>query len=75
MPRKPQELQRLGWVESELPSPSKRGKDRVASACRPRTRTVTSLAWIAEHLRIWSWSYVSNLFHQQKVQIVRTDKH
>ena len=38
----------------------------VALARRLRAETTMSLAWIAEHLRMGSWSYVSNLLRVTK---------
>jgi len=61
-----QELERLGWAESELTRRRKGDKDKVALARRLRAETVMSLAWIAEHLRMGSWSYVSNLLRTTK---------
>jgi len=55
-----QELKRLGWAESELTRRLKGDKNKVALARRLRAETTRSLAWIAEHLRTGSWSYVSN---------------
>ena len=36
-----------------------------AAVC-PREETTMSLAWIAEQLRMGSWSYVSNLLRKAK---------
>jgi putative transposase len=61
-----QELKRLRWAESELTQRRKGDKHKVALARRLRAETTMTLAWIAEHLRMGSWSYVSNLLRTTK---------
>jgi REP element-mobilizing transposase RayT len=56
-----EELKRLGWGESDLTRRRKGDRHKVALARRLRAETTMSLAWIAERLRMGSWSYVSNL--------------
>jgi REP element-mobilizing transposase RayT len=60
------ELKRLGWAESELTRRCKGDRRKVALARRLRAETTMSLAWIAEKLRMGSWSYVSNLLTTTK---------
>ncbi len=61
-----QELKRLGWEEKELTRRRKGDGHKVALAQRLRAETTMSLAWIAERLRMGSWSYVSNLLQKEK---------
>ncbi len=61
-----QELKRLGWTESELTTRRKGDRNKVKLARRLREETTMSLAWIAEQLRMGSWSYVSNLLRKAK---------
>jgi len=61
-----QELKRLGWVESDLTRRRKGDRHKVKLARRLRAETTMSLAWIAERLRMGSWSYVSNLLRKMK---------
>jgi hypothetical protein len=72
-----EELKRRGWKEQDLPGLSKGDKDKVALARRLRQETTMSLKWIARRLRMGSWTYVSNLLHENDdakfVSIVRTD--
>jgi putative transposase len=56
-----QELQRLGWEQGEWARRRKGDPHKVGLARRLRGQTTMSLAWIAERLRMGSWSYVSNL--------------
>jgi REP element-mobilizing transposase RayT len=60
------ELKRLGWAEGELTRRRKGDRHKVALARRLRAETTMSLAWIAERLRMGSWSYVSNLLRTTK---------
>jgi hypothetical protein len=62
----PRELERLGWAESELTRQRKGDRHEVALARRLRAETTMSLAWIAQRLRMGSWSYVSNLLRTTK---------
>ena len=61
-----QALKRLDWTEDELTRRRKGDKHKVALARRLRAETTMSLAWIAERLRMGSWSYVSNLLRKTK---------
>jgi hypothetical protein len=61
-----QELKRLGWDGQELTRRRKGDKHKVQLARRLRAETTMSLAWIAEQLRMGSWSYVSNLLGKAK---------
>jgi hypothetical protein len=59
-------VKRLGWAESQLTRRLKGDRHKVAPARRLRAETTMSLAWIAEHLQMGSWSYVSNLLRKTK---------
>jgi hypothetical protein len=61
-----QELQRLGWGEDELARRRKGDRRKIELAGRLRAETTMSLAWIAERLRMGSWSHVSNLLRKAK---------
>jgi REP element-mobilizing transposase RayT len=60
------ELKRLGWGEDELSRRRKGDWQKVGIALRLRSETTMSLAWIAERLRMGSWSHVSNLLRKAK---------
>jgi len=43
-------------------------KRKVALPCRLRQETTMSLKWIAQRLRMGSWTCVSNLRHEEQKQ-------
>jgi REP element-mobilizing transposase RayT len=61
-----QELRRLGWKEDQLQLRRKGDKHKVKLARRLRAETTMSLAWVAQHLQMGTWGYVSNLLKNQK---------
>jgi putative transposase len=60
------DLQRRGWKEEDLRGLAKGDKGKVALARRLRQETTMSLKWIAQRLHMGTWTYVSNLLHEQK---------
>jgi putative transposase len=59
-------LQALGWVEKELSCRRKGDKGKVKLARRLRAETTMTLSWIADRLRMGSWTYVSNLLREKR---------
>ena len=59
-------LASLGWTERTLRQTRKGDKRKVKLAARLRRETTMSLKWIAQHLHMGSWTYVSNLLADQK---------
>ena len=59
-------LQALGWAEKELPRRRKGDKGKVKLARQLRTETTMTLRWIADRLRMGSWTYVSNLLREKQ---------
>ncbi|MBT5927067.1 MAG: hypothetical protein HOH33_10650 [Verrucomicrobia bacterium] len=62
--------------ESDLKKMRKGDPVKIKLATELRKKTTMSLKWIAEHLHMGSWTYVSNLLtleRNQKVSIVGTD--
>jgi hypothetical protein len=55
----------LGWTEKELSRRAKGDKEKVALARRLRAETTMTLRWIASRLHMGTWTYVSNLLHEQ----------
>ena len=55
-----EELRRLGWRPGELAKRLKADPAKVRIARRLRGETTVTLRWIAEHLRMGSWTYLSN---------------
>ena len=70
-------LRELGWTEAELSQRSKGDKFKVSLARRLRAETTMTLAWIADPLKMGSWTHLSNLLHEksknQLASIVMTD--
>jgi len=56
-----EEMGRLGWEEGSLGQAGKGDERKVRLAARLREETTMSLKWIAQHLEMGSWTYVSNL--------------
>lgn len=59
-----EELRRLGWKQGELEKRLKADPAKVRIARRLRGETTVTLKWIAERLRMGSWSYVANNLYQ-----------
>lgn len=55
-----EELARLGWTEAELVRRRKGDAGKVRVARRLRSETTMTLSWIAQRLRMGSWTHVSN---------------
>ncbi|HYG36702.1 MAG TPA: transposase [Clostridia bacterium] len=60
-----EELEKLGWGESDLLARPKGHAQKVRIAYRLRQETTMSLKWIAERLCMGSWTYVSNLLRSK----------
>ena len=61
-----EEWKRLGWEGKELRQRRKGDAGKVQVALRLRRETTMSLKWIAQELRMGSWTYVANLLCQTK---------
>lgn len=61
-----EELQNLGWTETDLTQRRKGDPGKVRIARRLRQETTMTLAWIARRLRMGVWTHVSNLLRAVK---------
>ena len=61
-----EEWKRLGWEGKELRQRRKGDAGKVQVALRLRRETTMSLKWIAQELRMGSWTDVANLLCQTK---------
>jgi len=61
-------LKQLGWDEAELGLRRKGDKAKVKLARRLRAQTTMTLAWIAQRLRMGSWTYTANLIYEKTAQ-------
>jgi putative transposase len=57
-------LTKLGWGKKELAARRKSDPQKVALARVVRAQTPMSLKWIAQRLKMGSWTHVSNLLRQ-----------
>ena len=62
-----EDLQRLGWPETDLRARPKGHRGKVPVARRLRQETTMSLKWIAARLQMGSWTYVSNLLNEKRL--------
>jgi REP element-mobilizing transposase RayT len=68
-----EELPKLGWQEADLAVRRKGDPGKVRIARRLRQETTMSLAWIASHLQMGSWTYVSNLLRAEAGSVKSED--
>ncbi|HEV2248669.1 MAG TPA: hypothetical protein VGW37_18650, partial [Terriglobia bacterium] len=55
-----EQLQHRGWTEVELSLRRKGDAQKVAIARQLRAHTTMTLKWIAQRLKMGSWTYVAN---------------
>ena len=61
-----EELDKLGWPESELAQRPKGDARKIRIAQRLRDETAITLKWIAKELYMGTWTHVANRLHQTK---------
>jgi len=62
-----EEMKRLGWSEADLELTRKGDRRKVKIARRLRQETTMTLKWIAERLKMGTWTHVTNrLYHLRK---------
>ncbi|HEU0038288.1 MAG TPA: hypothetical protein VFR76_03345 [Verrucomicrobiae bacterium] len=60
----PQEMGRLGWKEGDLEQHRKGNQRKVKIARRLRRETTMTMKWIADRLKMGTWTHVTNrLYH------------
>ena len=61
------EMKKLGWKEADLERHLKGDRRKVRIARRLRQETTMTLKWIAERLKMGTWTHVTNrLYHLRK---------
>ncbi len=60
------EMQRLGWQEDELRRHRKGHRTKVKIARRLRQETTMTLQWIADRLKMGTWTHVANRLYHSK---------
>jgi REP element-mobilizing transposase RayT len=68
-----EELKRLDWKAEDLAKRRKGDKGKVELAGRLRRETTMTLKWIADHLHMGTWTYVSNLLNQKGTKNVNSE--
>ena len=58
-----EELQKLGWRDSDLPRRRKGDPKKLKMALRLRRETTMTLLWIAKHLHMGTKTHVSHLIY------------
>ncbi|MBU6402381.1 MAG: transposase [Verrucomicrobia bacterium] len=61
-----EELKRLRWTERDLATRRKGDPGKVRIAGRLRTETVMSLKWIAQRLKMGTWTHVANRLYWER---------
>jgi hypothetical protein len=62
-----EEMRKLGWAEADLERNRKGDRRKVRIARRLRQETTMTLKWIADRLRMGTWTHVANrLYHLKK---------
>jgi len=56
-------MRKLGWTEADLERYRKGDRRKVKIARRLRQETTTTLKWIADRLRMGTWTHVTNRLH------------
>ena len=61
-------LKRLGWIEADLEKRAKGDLDKLKLAVRLRAETTASVKWIAQRLRMGTWTHLNHLlyWHRRK---------
>src|ERR1035437_3251780 len=62
-----EEMRRLGWREADLERHRKGDRRKVKIARRSRQETTMTLKWMADRLKMGTWTHVANrLYHLKK---------
>ena|SRR5579884_327241 len=62
-----EEMKKLRWQQSELTTRRKGDPKKVRIARRLRKETTMTLKWIAQRLKMGTWTHVSNRLHHVKI--------
>ena len=59
-------LKRLGWQAADLAARAKGDKEKLKLAVRLRAETSVTVKWIAQRLRMGTWTHLNNLQYWQR---------
>jgi hypothetical protein len=65
------ELKRLGWRESDLAARPKGDGEKLKLAVRLRAETTMTVKWIAERLRMGTWTHLNHLLYWHRRETTR----
>src|ERR1043165_1993420 len=60
------QLRKRGWTQAELSCRRKGDPQKVQMAGQLRAQTTMTLKWIAQRLKMGTWTHVSNCLVQQR---------
>jgi hypothetical protein len=64
-------LKRLGWQEADLEARAKGDKEKLKLAARLRVETTVTVKWIAQRLRMGTWTHLNHLLYWQRRETTR----
>jgi len=64
-------LKRLGWQEADLAARAKGDKEKLKLAVRLRAETSVTVKWIAQRLRMGTWTHLNHLLYWQRRETTR----
>ena len=64
-------LKRLAWKEADLETRRKGDKEKLKLAVRLRAETTVTLKWIAERLRMVTWTHLNHLLYRHRHETSR----
>ena len=56
-------LQRLGWNGADLEGRAEGDREKLKLAVQPRKETTVSVKWIAQRLRMGTWTHLKHLLY------------
>jgi hypothetical protein len=64
-------LKRLGWREADLEQRAKGDGEKLKLALRLREETTVTVKWIAQRLRMGTWTHLNHLLYWQRRETKR----
>jgi len=64
-------LERLGWNEADLECRAKGDREKLKLAVRLRKETTVTVKWIAQRLRMGTWTHLCHLLYWQRRKTAR----
>ena len=64
-------MKRLGWKEADLVARRKGDREKLKLAVRLREETTVTVKWIAERLRMGTWTHLNHLLYWHRRETPR----